>query len=260
MAVYATHKNWQTAYTSAPDAADKPPRPPRCGDASTRIRSASSRPSRKRAARRQQARSRARQPGEPERRPSKSEVDELVQESRADAELVAATEENNNRLTEEVVGLRKSIREHQQARDGVHHDAQGDHRPAHDRRPTAAAPGAQRRNSSSNWPPPTPRVIEGGVDPDGSVVPRVRGVVSATRRADGGQLIEITIGADDGIKPGQTVEIFRGERYLGRAEILRADPDRAVGRVHSRIPAGTDSRGRRCRNQASSRLARPRAC
>ena len=29
----------------------------------------------------------------------------------------------------------------------------------------------------------------------------------------------------------RVVEIFRGDRYLGRAEIMRADPDRAVGRI-----------------------------
>ena len=48
--------------------------------------------------------------------------------------------------------------------------------------------------------------------------------MSDSRRADGTQLIEISIGADDGIKPGYTVEVFRGDRYLGRAVIERATP------------------------------------
>jgi hypothetical protein len=69
------------------------------------------------------------------------------------------------------------------------------------------------------------------VNLQGEYIPRVRGKVTRTRRADGNQFIEITIGADDGVRPGQTIEIFRGERYLGRAQIMKADPDRAVGRI-----------------------------
>ena len=84
---------------------------------------------------------------------------------------------------------------------------------------------------------------EEGIDPNAKVVPRVRGLVSKTRRADGGQLIEITIGADDGVKPGHTGEVFRGERYLGRAEILSADPDRAVGRVIRQFQQGQIQEG-----------------
>ncbi len=77
----------------------------------------------------------------------------------------------------------------------------------------------------------TAAAIEGGAEPSGEVIPRVRGKVAATRRADGAHLIEITVGADDGIKPGHTVEVFRGDRYLGRAVVLEADPDRAVARI-----------------------------
>ena len=54
----------------------------------------------------------------------------------------------------------------------------------------------------------------------------------------GTQLIEISVGENDGIKPGHTVEVFRGERYLGRAEILRTEPDRAVGRVLRKFQKG----------------------
>ena len=59
----------------------------------------------------------------------------------------------------------------------------------------------------------------------------------------GNQLIEITVGADDGLKPGHTIEVFRGERYLGRAEILRTEPDRAVGRVIRRFQLGPIQEG-----------------
>ena len=89
----------------------------------------------------------------------------------------------------------------------------------------------------------TSAAVEGGVDPNADVVVQARGKITATARADGGQLIEITIGYDDGVRPGQTVEIFRGERYLGRAEILKSDPDQAVGRVMREFQQGQIQEG-----------------
>jgi Skp family chaperone for outer membrane proteins len=159
------------------------------------------------------------------------EVDQLRTERQAAEAMVAATEENNIRLTEEVVKLRDSLRENQQFRDEAFtatlrastdlHVASGDLAQAKERNEQLVGQLAEKISA----------LREGGVDPNGKVVPRVRGKVSATRRVDGSQLIEITVGADDGISPGQMVEIFRGDRYLGRAEILKADPDRAVGRI-----------------------------
>ena len=58
-------------------------------------------------------------------------------------------------------------------------------------------------------------------------------------------LVEITIGSDDGLKPGHTAEIYRGDRYLGRIEILKTDPDRAVGRVDNRYQQGPIQEGDR---------------
>ncbi|MEM9658885.1 MAG: 50S ribosomal protein L15, partial [Planctomycetota bacterium] len=46
-----------------------------------------------------------------------------------------------------------------------------------------------------------------------------------------------------GVKKGQTVEVFRGTRYLGRAQILRSDPDRAVGRVIREFQQGQIQEG-----------------
>ena len=89
------------------------------------------------------------------------------------------------------------------------------------------------------------------------MVPSVDGLVSQVKQTAGAQLVEVTIGADDGLKQGNTVEVYRGSRYLGRIEILKTSPDRAVGRVDRAIPAGTDSGGRPCRNPTQSRLGRP---
>ena len=159
------------------------------------------------------------------------EVDELRGERRRVEALVAATEENNARLTDEVGGLRTLILEHQQARDQAFATTLNATSQLHVTAGQLQQLQERNQQVTEQLATVTMRAQEGGIDPNGAVVPRVRGTVSATRRADGVQRIEISIGADDGIKPGQTVEVFRGDRYLGRAVIERADPDRAAARI-----------------------------
>ena len=43
--------------------------------------------------------------------------------------------------------------------------------------------------------------------------------------------VEVTVGSDDGIRQGNTMEVFRGGRYLGQIQIVRTTPDKSVGRV-----------------------------
>ena len=71
------------------------------------------------------------------------------------------------------------------------------------------------------------------------------GLVSAVRRRGSTQLIEVTIGADDGLRAGHTVEVFRGSKYLGRAEIIRTTPDRAIGKIDRRFLHGQIQEGDR---------------
>ena len=64
--------------------------------------------------------------------------------------------------------------------------------------------------------------------------PRVEGKILAL---DPGpeKLVEISIGSDDGILNGHQLEVFRlsgaSPRYLGRIQVVRTDPDRAVAKV-----------------------------
>ena len=64
--------------------------------------------------------------------------------------------------------------------------------------------------------------------------PRVEGVVRAAT-PDG--LIEVSLGSDDGLMRGHTMEVFRegatpnATKYLGRIEILRTEADVSVGKV-----------------------------
>ena len=51
-------------------------------------------------------------------------------------------------------------------------------------------------------------------------------------------MIEISIGSDDGLKEGHTVEVYRGQRYLGRAKIVQTAPDKSVGKILPRSQNG----------------------
>ncbi|MCA9235716.1 MAG: hypothetical protein KDA44_09600 [Planctomycetales bacterium] len=160
-----------------------------------------------------------------------SDLDQAKEKNSQLFATVTTTEQNNHILSEEVTQLRQGIRTAQQERDELFDTTLQATTKLH----TTAGQLAQvkERNDQlvQDLAQKTATMRELGIDPNTDATPRVRGVIVASRRIAGGQLIEISVGADDGIKQGQTVEIFRGERYLGRAEITKADPDRAVGQV-----------------------------
>ncbi|HYO24348.1 MAG TPA: hypothetical protein VEQ85_05305 [Lacipirellulaceae bacterium] len=174
---------------------------------------------------------------------TQAEVDQLRADRSAATGLVAATEENNTRLTNEVVALRESIRESQAARDQSFATTLKATSELHT---TAGQLQSIRERSEQlikQLAQATSALLENNIDPAANVIAQARGVVNATRRAGGQQLVEISIGSDDGVRPGQTVEIFRGERYLGRARIVRSDPDRAVGEILREFQQGPIQQG-----------------
>ncbi|HEY1599019.1 MAG TPA: hypothetical protein VGG64_05425 [Pirellulales bacterium] len=65
------------------------------------------------------------------------------------------------------------------------------------------------------------------VQPEG-VKPTLDGLVLASNK-DG--LVEISLGSDDGLERGHTLEVFRGSRYLGRIEVFQTSPDKSVAKV-----------------------------
>jgi hypothetical protein len=174
------------------------------------------------------------------------QLDQLVQLERTNTAAVASTQANNEKLTAEVGGLRQEIRANQNERDLAFttavqstddlHQATNDLTVLRERNiQLAQEVGNKIRIMEDN-----------GIDPNtdpGAVMPRVRGIVSMVQDTPGSQLIEITVGADDGLKRGHTVEVFRGDRYLGRAEILNTEPDRAVGRILRQFQQGQIEEG-----------------
>jgi cell division protein FtsB len=80
------------------------------------------------------------------------------------------------------------------------------------------------------------------------IPPRVEGVVL---EVSGGDLIEISIGADDGLREGHPLHVYRGNSYIGQIEIRRTGPDRAVGQIKKDMQRGQIKRGDRVTSKFS---------
>jgi hypothetical protein len=174
------------------------------------------------------------------------QLDQLVQLERTNTAAVASTQANNEKLTAEVGNLREEIRTNQSERDRAFTTAVHSTDELHQVRNDVTV--MRERNSQlAQQVGNMSRIMEdSGIDPStdpSAVMPRVRGIVSKVQTTAGSQLIEITVGADDGLKPRHTVEVFRGDRYLGRVEILRTEPDRAVGRILRQFQQGQIEEG-----------------
>jgi DNA repair exonuclease SbcCD ATPase subunit len=175
---------------------------------------------------------------ETERKELAAQREELVKERDAllikDKEAVVAlkaAQQNLARLTDEVEGLRGEIRDAQGQRDKHFdrvveltdqiHQAQGEVGRLEERRIQLAAQLASanlvldRHGLDKNMP----------VD---NIPPMIRGKVLAINRDN---LVEVSLGTDDGLRIGHTLEVFRGSKYLGRVEVLETATDRAVGKI-----------------------------
>jgi hypothetical protein len=176
------------------------------------------------------------------------ELDGLRQEQSKGIATVASTQKLNEGLVADVTDLRKRIRDAIENRDSMFKKALDATEELH------KAAGEYNRTRELNEQL-TKQVAgkdvvmrENGIDPNtepGKVVPTVEGVVSKIERKAGGQLVEVTIGADDGLKAGNTLEVSRGAKYLGRVEIIQTSPDKSVGRVDRKFQQGQIQEGDR---------------
>ena len=177
-----------------------------------------------------------------------AELDQLKQQSRDRIAAVAATQQNNDRLVKEVTEQRQELRDNQQARDkdfGVMLDAtEAQDQTQGELNIVRAQNQAITRQVARMSKLLRANGVDPGLDPDFLMEPS-DGIVSAVRRKGATQLIEVTIGADDGLQAGHTVEVFRGSKYLGRAEIISTSPDRAIGKLDRRFLRGQIQEGDR---------------
>lgn len=72
------------------------------------------------------------------------------------------------------------------------------------------------------------------------IPPKVEGIVMDVNASD---LVEISLGHDDGLKTGHTLDVYRGDTYLGRIIIRKTAPDRAVGQVVKELKRGQIKKG-----------------
>jgi hypothetical protein len=82
--------------------------------------------------------------------------------------------------------------------------------------------------------------------------PLVVGLVLETKKTDrtGNELVEISVGSDDGLLEGHSLYVYRtgligGDRarYLGKIQLLHVTPDRAVGSIVERAKNGVIEKG-----------------
>lgn len=171
----------------------------------------------------------------------KQRLDELSANQAKYVASVNATQENNNQLANEVNQLRDSISENIQAKDAAFDTALAATEALQSLRNDLETAVEYNRTLVEDTGRMTRLMESEGLNPNASadgVTPRVDGFVSRTQRRSGVMLVEISIGGDDGLRVGDTVEVFRNSKYKGRLEILKTAPDRSVGRVDNRFQQG----------------------
>lgn len=176
------------------------------------------------------------------------ELDQLRSQSGEAIAAMNATQQGNNALAEELDDLRGSVRTALADKDRYFGAAlaatekfqaiRNDIETAleHNRELVADTGRMASLLRANNLNPETPA---------DAITPKVDGLVSRTQRKNGIQLVEISIGSDDGLRAGDTVDVFRNTKYRGRLEILRTAPDRSVGRVDLRFQQGPIEEGDR---------------
>jgi hypothetical protein len=68
-----------------------------------------------------------------------------------------------------------------------------------------------------------------------AVPPPLDGIVLAVGESN---LIEVSLGVDDGLRIGHRIEVYRDNTYLGHAIVLKTDPDRSVAQVDDKTQRG----------------------
>jgi len=56
-------------------------------------------------------------------------------------------------------------------------------------------------------------------------------------------LVEISVGKDDGLREGHIMEVYRGDTYIGQIKIMKVGPDRAVGQINKDLKRGQVRKG-----------------
>lgn len=171
-----------------------------------------------------------------------TEVNQLKQQNRDSTAAVSATQQVSAELAKENFGLQRDIIATQEAADDAFDKVVQATSELHDAANQLALEIERNQQLTQQTADMTAVMRESGMDPAtrvDDVKPKLEGYISSIRRRPGGgEMIEITIGADDGIRRGHTVEVFRQDKYLGRATVLDTNPDRATARIIPDLKVG----------------------
>lgn len=62
------------------------------------------------------------------------------------------------------------------------------------------------------------------------IVPKLDGIV--TKIADANDMIAFGLGTDDGLRTGHVLDVYRGDRYIGKVTVVKSDFNVSVARVN----------------------------
>jgi hypothetical protein len=182
------------------------------------------------------------------------DLDDLKQKQRENTAALASTQNNNESLSAQVADLSRQKRDSELARDTQF--AQMLYATEQRNQLVGQLEITNQRNMVLTSDVARMKIVleANGINPNTSadaVTPTVDGVVSKIQRSGGVQLVEVTLGADDGLKAGDTLEVFRGSKYLGRLNIMQTSPDKSVGRVNRNFQQGQIMEGDRVATRLS---------
>lgn len=177
------------------------------------------------------------------------ELSKLRESQRESVAAMQATQETLAALRTEVDTLREKIRQAQQERDQHFkevvevtddlHQAVNELKRLKARQVTLAADLARAKEVMRH----VGVSLETPID---ATPPDVEGVVLAT---PGSNLVEVSIGSDDGLREGHALEVYRVSggvnQYLGRIVVVKTAPDKSVAKIDPNFRKGTIQKGDR---------------
>ncbi len=246
VAVYATHQNWRNVVENPEATAAMPlglrhqvqQQKDENEELKTKLDKASEQLDTEKAAKRQALTKLETEKAELERQrdEQQKEIATLVQSETDAIAALQATQEAEKALRDDVVSLREEIKKAQEDRDNFFdqvvtltdqlHQAANEYKSLKSRVDTLAADLAKANEVLRK------HGLEGDPTLYTGVPPIVDGVVLS---AGENGMVEISIGADDGLMKGHRLEVVRQtggiSTYLGRIEVMETAPDKSVCKI-----------------------------
>jgi conjugal transfer/entry exclusion protein len=155
----------------------------------------------------------------------------LTQNHREAITQVAVAEESAVAIKDEVVGLRARNSTVQHDRDSLLVKVRELTDNMHMAR-SVRANLEERRNQLADELSKRKQVMDrhgiSADEPADATPPKIEGVVTAVSKTG---LLEVSIGSDDGLAAGHTLEVFDGKSYAGRVSVIKTTPNRSVAKI-----------------------------